>query len=787
MAPVIYEAESRLTTTTTTTCPVLQMLPHESVIQSEEEAESKTEPEPEVLVEMPQVNFAQNFNVHVSSVDNFNVEIYDEAMEVEDDPKVVDSKIFEANIFHSKIIDSDVEHMDVDETKPVAKNRFDYRPLMAKENSSSASSSSSSVSGESEAESEAGSVQKVKSESTDSSEATSDRSSDKWPTDKSDEKPLIEEEPQQVVPQSSKFMIQLSAEESGPINNDQNRKPTSQNKPMPNPVASPKQEVTNTSFVAAKPDFTVRTFGPQPYTRKEIVAPTLVQFEVETEDCIVDLRRSFGGFRTSSGRFAHTGTEEPKIEHLETSKEEREEAMDDYDEGEAKSFSLPFIQTESEVDGRKSAQGIPEVEKKLSFAEPNLSKVPSDGVIAKGKKLSTFSLHSAGEGDISIVGVSEELPLQRRNSIHNVPYVDVNDPATRERMERYKEERRSMLRAKYRVEDYREKPPVSPTAKPTTTALTPEAKKQETVTSPGRKSADYSVEKTSPDLNRFRKISTSSADRNQAEVEKMAVDKPSVDRMSIDKSPKVEKMQITKNKFEEKVTDTTPIPALRKLPVEKSTTKPSQNQIAENFSKQLENSETPVRKWSSNSRTSLNSFDNKKVSVSIIEPEVTLRKVTTMTSEPMIIPTSQHKSVPIVTPRQEHIMYATKTTSDSKKHAIFPTTQVTQPRPETDVKKHVTQTRNKLTSRASCPVTGGLVEEDVNVRERAALFNSAAAHRANQAELRTKFVSLIPAAPSNEETKNNSRKSNSGSIGKLGGPGSPSKIKNIAALFEQKT
>merc|ERR1711902_402480 len=50
--------------------------------------------------------------------------------------------------------------------------------------------------------------------------------------------------------------------------------------------------------------------------------------------------------------------------------------------------------------------------------------------------------------------VPEDVPLQRRNSIHNVPYVDVNDPNTRERMERYKEERRSMLIAKYKVEDY---------------------------------------------------------------------------------------------------------------------------------------------------------------------------------------------------------------------------------------------------------------------------------------------------------------------------------------------
>ncbi|QQP41478.1 Uncharacterized protein FKW44_015870, partial [Caligus rogercresseyi] len=52
-------------------------------------------------------------------------------------------------------------------------------------------------------------------------------------------------------------------------------------------------------------------------------------------------------------------------------------------------------------------------------------------------------------------GKEDEAPLVRRNSIHNVPYVDVNDPGTRERMERYKEERRSLLRAKYKAEDYR--------------------------------------------------------------------------------------------------------------------------------------------------------------------------------------------------------------------------------------------------------------------------------------------------------------------------------------------
>ena len=58
---------------------------------------------------------------------------------------------------------------------------------------------------------------------------------------------------------------------------------------------------------------------------------------------------------------------------------------------------------------------------------------------------STASLHdtSAAEAAIEVAEAAEsDLPLQRRNSIHNVPYVDVNDPETRARMERYKEERR---------------------------------------------------------------------------------------------------------------------------------------------------------------------------------------------------------------------------------------------------------------------------------------------------------------------------------------------------------
>lgn len=123
-------------------------------------------------------------------------------------------------------------------------------------------------------------------------------------------------------------------------------------------------------------------------------------------------------------------------------------------------------------DGRRSTQGIPEVEKRLESTGSTSSS--SGRKAAKHRttttcitppartaaKMSSLSLHAVpvrtGDGDADSGGDSgeESAPLQRRNSIHNVPYVDVNDPETRSRMERYKEERRSLLRARYKAEDY---------------------------------------------------------------------------------------------------------------------------------------------------------------------------------------------------------------------------------------------------------------------------------------------------------------------------------------------
>ena len=94
------------------------------------------------------------------------------------------------------------------------------------------------------------------------------------------------------------------------------------------------------------------------------------------------------------------------------------------------------------------------MERIVKFSQAD-TRSSGESVVSKNRsKSSTLSLHTLTHDTDHCPHESEEPALQRRNSIHNVPYVDVNDPDTRTRMERYKEERRSMLRAKYKAEDY---------------------------------------------------------------------------------------------------------------------------------------------------------------------------------------------------------------------------------------------------------------------------------------------------------------------------------------------
>ena len=111
----------------------------------------------------------------------------------------------------------------------------------------------------------------------------------------------------------------------------------------------------------------------------------------------------------------------------------------------------------------KSSGHLSATERRRQFRKQALSETNMLAA-ARSARLSTSSLHNTAEipggespgGQVPGDGCE---PLQRRNSIHNVPYVDVNDPETRARMERYKEERRTMLRARYKVEDYKTKKP----------------------------------------------------------------------------------------------------------------------------------------------------------------------------------------------------------------------------------------------------------------------------------------------------------------------------------------
>merc|ERR1719285_31826 len=117
-------------------------------------------------------------------------------------------------------------------------------------------------------------------------------------------------------------------------------------------------------------------------------------------------------------------------------------------------------------DGRRSAHELSQTEKRKSNKDRFQGGGGKRFSRSVGSKSSTLSLHNTkahnsaagpgGEDDLSGGDGGSTPLLQRRNSIHIIPYVDVNDPETRCRMERYKEERRSILRSKYKPEDYRE-------------------------------------------------------------------------------------------------------------------------------------------------------------------------------------------------------------------------------------------------------------------------------------------------------------------------------------------
>eukprot|EP00095_Tigriopus_kingsejongensis_P002221 maker-scaffold817_size93049-snap-gene-0.9 protein:Tk02221 transcript:maker-scaffold817_size93049-snap-gene-0.9-mRNA-1 annotation:"cdc42 gtpase-activating" len=170
-----------------------------------------------------------------------------------------------------------------------------------------------------------------------------------------------------------------------------------------------------------------------------------------------------------------------------------ESPIEEEEEEEEKALSLPVVPMDETdivpVTPEKRVRKSPD-RRRLQFSEPApekpkfTSKSKSVDKISLRTRLSTTSLHTQIE---EVHPLNEEPPLQRRNSIHNVPFVDVSDPQTRERMERYKEERRSLLRAKYKVEDYKTKK-ISLEEKPDSPTIheveTPKPKMRKSVSSP---------------------------------------------------------------------------------------------------------------------------------------------------------------------------------------------------------------------------------------------------------------------------------------------------------------
>lgn len=309
--------------------------------------------------------------------------------------------------------------------------------------------------------------------------------------------------------------------------------------------------------------------------------------------------------------------------------------------------NVKFSQTDVRTPGKKSAK-------------PGQAGTGEAGVTKNRSKSSTLSLHA-----VAAAREQEEEPplLQRRNSIHNVPFVDVNDPDTRTRMERYKEERRSMLRAKYKAEDY--------------LSTTFARKKKVSSTS----SCDGDV--SSVTLNSNKSISASPPDS------------PSFREMSTPDSPQPPQSSMI---------------SLKKIDLKKTEQMPSRP---------------------------------------CLEVETGLKSPETVIYKSQVITSVKKPFVPAVTTRPDDLAISSLNKSgDNNSH-----------------------------SHRGSPSPPAQTEEIVNVRERASIFGP---RKFSESKVRT-----VPAPVTESKSFNNKTSSASITITNHSQT-SPSKIKNMAALFEQK-
>ena len=382
-------------------------------------------------------------------------------------------------------------------------------------------------------------------------------------------------------------------------------------------------------------------------------------------------------------------------------------------------------------------------------------------------RLSTASLHDTAAEAIEVAETSEvELPLQRRNSIHNVPYVDVNDPETRARMERYKEERRTMLRARYKVEDYKTKKPEDLTKKPGDSGKKPENLKAK---EDSRKSRESRASTDSRDSRESREDSDSPSPlpKKQGEgQQKGRLRKDSFGKGKVKGTPnKASSTPRSSGRFSlqqpiERTVVDFKVP-LRQMPIEKA---PSFKKASvSDFYQNIPSMTTTTRAGNSNPRAT----PERKWSA----PPAAAKREKERTPSPGRLSAVRGSSRNVNNNKERAPSPKSASSAASSRPRNTPSPRLGSSSPSQGQGQAQGQGQNRRPSSFPATTSSNNGDEDVNVKERAAIFGP------RKSSGRGKLPGIVNATPGR-------KKSESASTSSSEAPGSPSKIKNMAALFE---
>ena len=368
-------------------------------------------------------------------------------------------------------------------------------------------------------------------------------------------------------------------------------------------------------------------------------------------------------------------------------------------------------------------------------------------------RLSTASLHDTLASEaVEVVEAVEAEPLQRRNSIHNVPYVDVNDPETRARMERYKEERRTLLRARYKAEDYK-------------TKKTTEVSQVSHVSQVSQVSQDSKAREGTD--------SPSPLPKKRGEGQQPKGGRLRKDSFGKGKATsKVTPRSSGRFSLQEKTVVDFKVP-LRQMPIEAApsfkkasvsdfyhnhTTTRAGNSSQMSHSNSLTAKVTPERKWSAPA--------SKVSQVSQVS-----KKEKERTPSPGRLSAVRGSSRNVNNNKERAPSPKSASSAASSRPRNTPSPRLGSSSPSQGQGQAQGQGQNRRPSSFPATTSSNNGDEDVNVKERAAIFGP------RKSSGRGKLPGIVNATPGR-------KKSESASTSSSEAPGSPSKIKNMAALFE---